>query len=87
MLRRDLLDSYETIATRVADEIRLPDAEVPEEEPSDRDSSVPGRLQIAVSVLSVAALIFAGLYWQRERSWQELQQQNARLQMDRSSRR
>lgn len=80
VLRRDLLDSYETIATRVVDEIRLPDAEVPEEEPMGRDSSIPGRLQVAVGVLSVASLIFAGLYWQRERSWQELQQQNASLQ-------
>jgi CheY-like chemotaxis protein len=80
VLRRDLLDSYETIATRVVDEIRLPDVEVPGEEPMGRDSSVPGRLQVAVGVLSVASLIFAGLYWQRERSWQELQQQNASLQ-------
>ena len=80
VLRRDLLDSYETIATRVADEIRVPEAEVSEEEPLDREGNVPARLQIAVAVLSVAALIFAGLYWQREISWQELQQQNVNLQ-------
>jgi len=80
VLRRDLLDSYETIATRVADEIRVPEAEVSEEEPLDREGNVPARLQIAVAVLSVAALIFAGLYWQRERSWQELQRQNVNLQ-------
>jgi len=80
VLRRDLLDSYETIATRVADEIRTPEPEVPEEEPMESDSNVPARLQIAVAVLSLAALVFAGLYWQRERSWQDLQQQNASLQ-------
>lgn len=80
VLRRDLLDSYETIATRVADEIRGPEPEVSGEEPLDHEGSVPTRLQIAIAVLSVASLIFAGLYWQRERSWQELQQQNLNLQ-------
>jgi len=80
VLRRDLLDSYETIATRVADEIRPPESEDAEEEPPDSDSNIPGRLQIAVAVLSMTALIFAGLYWQRERSWRDLQQQNASLQ-------
>lgn len=80
VLRRDLLDSYETIATRVADEIRAPEPEVIEAEPVDRDDNVPPRLQIAVAILSLAALIFAGLYWQRERSWQNLQQQNTTLQ-------
>ena len=80
VLRRDLLDSYETIATRVADEIRAPEPEVIEAEPVDRDDNVPPRLQIAVAILSLAALIFAGLYWQRERSWKNLQQQNTTLQ-------
>jgi len=80
VLRRDLLDSYETIATRVADEIRAPEPEVIEAEPVDRDDNVPPRLQIAVAILSLAALVFAGLYWQRERSWQNLQQQNTTLQ-------
>ena len=80
VLRRDLLDSYETIATRVADEIRAPEPEVAEDKSAGPDSSIPLRLQIAVAILSLAALIFAGLYWQRERSWQDLQQQNASLQ-------
>jgi len=80
VLRRDLLDSYETIATRVADEIRAPEPEVAEDKSIGPDSSIPLRLQIAVAILSLAALIFAGLYWQRERSWQDLQQQNVNLQ-------
>jgi hypothetical protein len=54
--------------------------EVVEEEVEDPEGNIPPRLQIAVAILSVVALIFAGLYWQRERSWQDLQQQNTDLQ-------
>ena len=57
-----------------------PEPEIAEDEVSESVGNVPPRLQIAVAVLSLAALIFAGLYWQRERSWQDLQQQNASLQ-------
>lgn len=81
VLRRDLLDSYESIATRVADEIRTVEPAVENvEETSDEPSSNPDRLQIAVGVLAVIALVFAWLYWQREQSWSNLQQQNADLQ-------
>lgn len=81
VLRRDLLDSYESIASRVANEIRVtePVAEEIEEEP-DEISSMSTRLQVAVAVLAVVALVFAWLYWQREQSWLNLQQQNADLQ-------
>ena len=80
VIRRDLLDSYEAIATRVADEIRTPAAEEPEEPPIPDESSASGFMRAAVVVLAVFTMIFAGLYWQREQSWQELQAQNAELQ-------
>ena len=82
VLRRDLMDSYESIASRVADEIRAAEPEPGEEldEEPEMTSDMPGRLQIAVAVLAVAALVFAWLYWQREQSWTTLQQQNADLQ-------
>ena len=81
VLRRDLLDSYESIATRVADEIRTVEPIVESvDEPNDAPASNPDRLQIAVGVLAVTALVFAWLYWEREQSWLNLQQQNADLQ-------
>ena len=82
VLRRDMLDSYESIAARVADEIRAADVvqeEIPDEPPEDEDE-IPGRTRIAVVALVVVTLIFASLYWQREKSWVALQQQNAELQ-------
>ena len=80
VIRRDLLDSYEAIATRVADEIRLPPAEEPEEPLIPDESSASGFMRAAVVVLTVFTMIFAWLYWQREQSWQEMQAQNAELQ-------
>ena len=79
VLRRDLLDSYETIATRVTDEIKAPDEDqIAVDEPA-ADSEVPARLQVAVVVLAVVAMIFAWLYTQREESWLDLQQTNVEL--------
>ena len=80
MLRRDLLDSYESIATRVADEIRTPEVEDLTTEEPMLDNRVPTRLQYAIAVLAVIAMVFAWLYAQREQSWQELQQQSTSLQ-------
>ena len=80
VLRRDLLDSYEAIATRVADEIRTPEVEEETTEEPIPDDPVPARLQYAIAVLAVIAMVFAWLYAQREQSWQELQQQNTILQ-------
>jgi CheY-like chemotaxis protein len=80
IIRRDLLDSYEAIATRVADEIR---PQPPEETPEPievEDESTPGFMRVAVVVLAVFTMIFAWLYLQREQSWQEMQLQNAELQ-------
>jgi CheY-like chemotaxis protein len=79
VIRRDLLDSYETIAIRVADEIRAPDAS-PQAGASDHEArEVPARFQIVVSVMAVVAVVFGWLYWQREQSWREAREQNAAL--------
>lgn len=80
IIRRDLLDSYEAIATRVADEIRPAPAEEPEETPDEEQLTASGFMRAAVVVLTVFTMIFAWLYWQREQSWQEMQAQNAELQ-------
>ena len=80
VIRRDLLDSYEAIATRVADEIRPSSVEEPEEPELPEDSSSSGFMRAAVAALAVFTMVFAGLYWQREQSWQEMQAQNAELQ-------
>ena len=79
VLRRDLLDSYETIASRVADEIRAPDGREQTDLTADSAERLPGRLVAVVSVLIVVIIVFGGLYWQREQSWQEVQQQNVNL--------
>ena len=79
ILRRDLLDSYEAIAARVADEIRVPGTS---EEPgmsADPSAQLPGRFMAVVAVLIVVIIVFGWLYWQREQSWQEVQQQNVNL--------
>ena len=79
VLRRDLLDSYEAIATRVADEIRPP-LEDPPEQPAVEETGATGFVRAAVVVLTIFTMIFAWLYWQREQAWQELQAHNAALQ-------
>jgi CheY-like chemotaxis protein len=81
VLRRDLLDSYETIAARVAEEIRAPvitAEEIPESYEA-ADSEIPARLKIAIAVLSVLVITFAWLYWLRVQSWQETQLENSLL--------
>jgi len=80
VLRRDMLDSYETIATRVADEIKPPDVDASEADAPVAERQVPVRLQVAVAVFVVIALALAWLYTQRERGWLDLQQTNADLQ-------
>lgn len=79
VMRRDLLDSYEAIAARVADEIRPPRmVEEPEDErPEDRPVST--RYRAVLAVLATASVVFGWLYWQGERSWQETRQQYAAL--------
>ncbi len=79
VLRRDLLDSYETIAARVADQIRTPENREEAGVTVDSAERLPGRFVAAVSVLVVVIIVFGWLYWQREQSWQEVQEQNANL--------
>ena len=79
VIRRDLLDSYETIAARVADEIRVPETADAMEHTGLRANEVPPRFQFVIAVMAVIIVVFAGLYWQREQGWQEVRQQNAKL--------
>jgi CheY-like chemotaxis protein len=79
VIRRDLLDSYEAIATRVADEIRAP---ATEDEPESRDrpvSSVQPAVRLAIALMVVVIAVFAWLYWQSDQSWQQARQENATL--------
>jgi len=80
VLRRDMLDSYESIATRVADEIKAPEVDDIEADEPAVAREVPARLQVAVALLAVIAMVFAWLYAQREQGWLDLQQTNADLQ-------
>lgn len=82
VLRRDLLDSYETIAARVVDEIRPP--ENPEDlEVGAVDKKEPSQvLWGSLAILVVLSMVFAWLYWQREQSWQALQAQYAAVQQE-----
>jgi CheY-like chemotaxis protein len=79
VIRRDLLDSYEAIAARVADEIRVPEPEALPELTTGRLSEVPPRFLFVVGVMAVVVLVFAWLYWQREQGWQHERAQNATL--------
>jgi CheY-like chemotaxis protein len=79
VIRRDLLDSYEAIATRVADEIRVPEAERQPGPAGGGMTELPPRFQFIIAVMAVAVMVFAWLYWERERGWQETRQQNATL--------
>jgi CheY-like chemotaxis protein len=79
ILRREIEDSHELIARRVADRVRN---QPQEEEVAEADarSSAPRRpLNAVAAVFGILAVIFAVLFWYREDSWRELQQQNAEL--------
>jgi len=87
VLRRDLLDSYETIAARVADEIRPTDAQATDDQVAAEEDASKNWLQRATAILVVVSLAFAWLYWQREQNWQLLQEQNAMLERELSEQR
>jgi len=80
ILRRELQDSRDKIASRVADEIRSPAITDTDVAPSKPERVLPGYSQIFIAVLIVIATAFAWLYWQREQSWSDLQQKNVELQ-------
>jgi CheY-like chemotaxis protein len=80
VLRRDMLDSYEAIATRVADEIRPEAEEELAESPPADDPTTSVFTRTAIIVLTMITMVFAWLYWQREQSWQDMQAQNLALQ-------
>jgi len=82
VLRRDLLDSYETIANRVADEFR-PAGDQTEDAAETADENRSSRtLRAVVAALALLLMVFAALYWQREQNWQALQAQQAQLEQE-----
>lgn len=87
VIRRDLLDSYETIAARVVDEIRPVDDEDLDAVETSDDIGMSKLLQVAIVVLVLTSMVFAWLYWQREQSWQSMQSQYADLEQELSQRR
>ena len=80
ILRRELEDSQELIARRVADRVRPAAADEIEEAAGKAAVTTTYMHRAAVGIFGVLALIFALLFWYREDSWRELQQQNADLQ-------
>lgn len=80
VIRRDLLNNYEAIATRFADEIRPPPPEEPDELPPPDARAASGLMRGAIAVLVVSTITFAWLYFQKEQSWREMQAQNAEFQ-------
>ncbi len=78
VIRRDLQDSYEAIARRVADEMRAP-AAIDEPAAAAARDAVPLPLRIAVVVLAVAGIAFAWAYWQRDRAYSRARAENAGL--------
>lgn len=87
ILRRDLLDSYETIANRVVDEIRPPPVPEPDEPQAPAEHFSPRANRIAVAVLALLTMVFAALYWQREQRFRELQLSYSALQQSLDSQR
>ena len=79
ILRRELRDSHEEIATRIADEIRPPVTDDVGAKAQKPESAFPGYLQIAIAVMTVVSVVFAWLFWQREQSWRDVEQQNVDL--------
>lgn len=79
VLRRDLLDSYEAIASKVADEIRPPE---PDEPQPRSDRPVLQRFvrpQVAIGLLAFALLVLGWQFWQRGQDLAEARAQNADL--------
>ncbi|HSN72277.1 MAG TPA: response regulator [Steroidobacteraceae bacterium] len=79
ILRREIEDSQELIARRVADRVRTrPHDEAPDEAAAHKREPKYA-LNAVAAAFGVLAVIFAVLFWYREDSWRALQQQNAEL--------
>ena len=79
ILRRDLQDSYDSIAARVVDEIRPPADDEEASAGNDTENNIPAKYPFAVAVLAIVVVTFGWLYWEREQSWLAVQQQNDEL--------
>ncbi|MEO1204190.1 MAG: response regulator, partial [Pseudomonadota bacterium] len=69
ILRRDMLDSYETIAARVAEEISPAGDDAGVEEGPAAPARLSGAATAALLLLGAVAALFAFLYWQAESRW------------------
>ncbi len=79
IIRRDLIDSYESIAARVAEEIGGRHADTEEPATGRAAAGLPGMAVLAIVVLALAALVFGWLYLSAERKWQAERAQNQQL--------
>ena len=80
ILRQEMEDSHELIARRVAERVRSHPREEEVEEPVGDSSERKYALNAVAAVFGILAVIFAVLFWYREDSWRDLQQENAELQ-------
>lgn len=79
VLRRDLLASYDAIATKVANEIRPPQTEA---DPADVQEPFVQRLQkpqVAIAALLVALLVVGWSFWQRGQQLDQVLARNSEL--------
>lgn len=79
VIRRDLLDSYEAIAQRVADEIRSPAKMEEPGPPEPGRTAVPAALKLAVAALAAIGVALAWLFWQRDQGFRLAEARNADL--------
>ncbi|MGH8495414.1 MAG: response regulator [Gammaproteobacteria bacterium] len=84
--KRELLDGYEAVARRVAEEIKEEDAQNGEPPPvraellPPPDRTIrPVATLIAIGALVFLSLLFFGLYFESEQRWMNLREQNAEL--------
>ena len=79
ILRQEIEDSHELIARRLADRVRTPPHEEEIDEAATHVSEPKYALNAVAATFAVLAVIFAVLFWYREESWHDLQQQNVEL--------
>ena len=80
ILRQEIEDSHELIARRVADRVRSHPQGREFEEPVTDSSRRKYALNAVAAVFGILAVSLAVLFWYRENSWRDMQQQNAELQ-------